>query len=435
MAVDFSLLPSEETFEEKPPSWRLWGVLFVAAVLVGVAAVLLLWPDGMPTDTWRFWATLILFPVAMPAFVVLRRLAHHESSRLDAEMRNAAVVAFKEQVFSAASIPLALLGAAHRFSADSSQNSADGVREGTLRIKTQKPVAYDTAPVKARWFDVAGVPMAPGTINADFKRASLLTPWLLDQLLAELAPRIEALPLAVPLDVRLHVVNALPLEQNRRLWDECWGARFARAASLEIPALPDDLMALDRWLDRLLAGGEPRATLFVSVQLRPVLHASLPDGSAEAGVAVLLMPDALAHKHGIHRAANLHRPVRGLAMEPQEAYSHALRWAGIGAGELAGAWQAGLDANQAGALRQATMKLGMALHATDLDQTVGHAGVAAGWLALSCAAATLTDATAKQVVMAGQGTSVDCAVIRRDNPAHGGPDTEPSRNDCNDQTL
>lgn len=419
MAVDFSLLPSEETFEERPPSRRLWGVVFAVAVLLGAAAVLLLWPEGTPTDTWRFWATLILFPVALPVFVVLRRFASYESRRLDAELRNAAVAALNDRVFRAASVPLALIGAVHRFSADPNQNTADAIRSGTLSFKTQKSVAHNAEPVKARWLDVAGVSKEPGTVNADANRARQLTSWLLNELLAELAPRLGALPMAVPLAVRLHIVNALPPAQNRRLWDDCWGARFSRTISIETPEPPDGLMALDRWLDLMLAGGEPRAMLFVSIQLHPVLYASVPDGAAEAGTAVLLMPDALARKHGIQRDASLHRPVRSLAMEPQEALSHALRWGGVKAGEVAGAWQSGLDATQAGALRQAAIQLGMPVHAVNLDQTVGHAGMAARWLAVSCALATLTRTAAAQVVMVGQGANIDCAVVKRDRAAQG----------------
>jgi len=55
MAVDFSLLAAEDEGLDDPPSWRVWSIAFLVMALAGVLAVLYFWPDGMQTDTWRYW--------------------------------------------------------------------------------------------------------------------------------------------------------------------------------------------------------------------------------------------------------------------------------------------------------------------------------------------------------------------------------------------
>jgi hypothetical protein len=81
--------------------------------------------------------------------------------------------------------------------------------------------------------------------------------------------------------------------------------------------------------------------------------------------------------------------------------------------KIANSWQSGLDAAATGALREAAMKLSLTARTTNLDQTVGHAGIAAPWLALSCAASLLTDETNEQIVILGHGNEVHCAVIKQ----------------------
>ncbi|MGE8454873.1 MAG: hypothetical protein ACN6OP_30550, partial [Pseudomonadales bacterium] len=93
MAVDFSLLPPEEAVSERPPSRLAWTVAFFLMVLVGVFAVLFFWPKDMPTHTWKFWASLVLFPVGIPVWIVLRRYSVYEGRKLDTALHNEAVQA------------------------------------------------------------------------------------------------------------------------------------------------------------------------------------------------------------------------------------------------------------------------------------------------------------------------------------------------------
>ncbi|RZT36425.1 hypothetical protein [Cupriavidus agavae] len=414
MAVDFSLLPAEEVFKGKRPSPWFWSMAFVVMVATGVAWICLAWPDDLPTDTLRFWATVTIFPVLIPAFIVLRRYAWYEGGRERVELHNEAVRQYNEWVFSAASIPLALLGAAYRVSAEPGENAATGIRHGALVLRTRVPRAVGAEPVRARWLEVAGMPTRTDHVDADRHRARHVTAWLFDELVGELSSRIAALPASLPLHVHLAVANGLAPEENRALWTQRSELLLSRSLMLADDAAPVDLFGLDGWLDRLLADKDQHARLVVAVQLQPLLKGSPAPGMAEAGAAVLLLPDGVARQRGIPRRASLHRPVRSRAEQAQESFSTALRWAPASSGKIAGVWHAGLDATPAGALRTAIVKAELDALPTDLDQTVGDAGVAAPWLALACAAATLAEA-GHQVIAVGREEQIDCAVLAGTN--------------------
>ncbi|MCO5397762.1 hypothetical protein [Ralstonia soli] len=422
MAVDFSLLPPEETFDDPPPNKVLWSIVFVVLAALCVGAVLLLWPKGMPAHTLKFWATLLAFPIGVSSLVVLHRYRAHEARKLDVETRNHAARQFTECVFNAASIPLAVAGAAYRYSADEKENALATIREGSARLKTQVPYALAAEPVKARWLVAPEMRKEYGDLGDDLKRRQHVTQWLFDELLGELSPHIEALPAKVPLTVQLLVANGHPYEQNKQLLEERWCAKLHRAHDVAPePSTPADLTVLDQWMDRAIEGESQHATLYLAIQLHPLLHAAPPENAAEVGVALLLMPDAQATQHNVARVANLHRPVRGTFGQPSTALSTGLRWGGAQADQIQGGWQAGIDVSQAGMLREPAIKLGLTAHATDLDQTVGQAGIAAPWLALACA--SLANDAPEQIVLTGQGEQFDCAVMKFAGTKQGASDT------------
>jgi len=413
MAVDFSLLPTKETSQISAPSRFAWTVTFFLMVLAGVFITLFLWPKGTPTQTPTFWTCLTLFPVGIPAWIVLRRYSVYEGRKLDAALSDEAVQDFNDRVCAAASIPLALVGAAHRFSSDSKKNDAAQIKQGALTLEIQDPIADDGDPVKARWLVIPGMSSTSGRTEDDRKRHLLLTAWLYGELLDDLLPRIHAMAAQVPLTICLSTSNGLTREENENLWLDCWRERSLEPAELA-PATqtPADLMQLDSWLDEVLANTSLFATLFVAVQLQPLLDATPPADTAEAGAAVLLLPDALALRHRVPRIASLHRPVQGPLDQPEDALSHALRWAGVEPASITGGWQTGLNAEQAGALREPAKKLGLSAHGTDLDQTVGYAGAAAPWLALACAASWLSHDRTAQLLLVGHEKQVHGAVLK-----------------------
>lgn len=414
MAVDFSQLPAEEPFDGSPPSKLVWGIAFVVMAAIGVGAVLLLWPKKMPANTWQFWATLGIFPIGIPGFIVLRRFSSYEGSRLDVELRNEAARKFNEQVFNAAGIPLALAGAAYRYSADKKENAMGSVRQGSAMLKTQIPLAADAEPVKARWLTVPKMKEEPGTLHDDFIRRQLVTAWLFDELLGDLLPQLQALPTSVPLTVQLWIANGHKHAQNQSLLEDHWYAKLNRTLKVAPEAeAPADLKTLDTWMDAVLEGADSHAMLIVAIQLHPLLAGSPPADAAEIGAALLFVPDGLASQHKVSRIANLCRPVRGPVAQPADALSTALRWSGVSAEQIKGGWRTGLDAKYAGALREAAIRLDLPVRAIDVDQVIGHGGIAAPWLTLACAASALVNDATEQIAFVAQGEQLDCAVLRQ----------------------
>jgi hypothetical protein len=383
-------------------------------VLAGVFLLLFFWPQGMPTRTYKFWACIVLFPVGIPAWIVLRRYSVYEGRKLDVAMSNEAVRAFNARVFGAASVPLVLLGAAHRFSSDPKENAAEHIRSGNLALKTQDPVAKTGDPVKARWLTIPGMPDKPGSLEDDRRRRRQVTAWLFGELLDELMSRIRALPSRVPLKICLSASNGLTPEENEHLWHECWFARALRPADfMRETQFPPNLMMLDAWLDGTLANAHLHAMLLITVQLHPLLARTPPSGATEAASSLLLVPSLLAEQYQMPRIADLHRPVQGLVDQPGDALSNASRWAGVEPAQIMSSWQTGLDAVATGSLREAAVKLNLTARTTDLDQTAGHAGIAAPWLALSCAASLLTGEISEQIIIFGRENDVHCAVMKR----------------------
>jgi hypothetical protein len=413
MAVDFSWLPHEEPIPVDAPSRLAWMIAFVVMVLAGGFAVLLLWPKNIPTHTWNFWMCLILFPVGVPALIVLRRYSVYEGRKLDIVLSNEAIREYKTRVFEAASVPLALVGAAYRFSADAGQNAIEGVRTGALKLETREPIARGGEPAKGRWFVAPEVACLPGGKEDDLNRHRQLTQWLFTELLNELTAAIQALPRRLDLSVHFAVSSGLTHQENETLWQACWRERQLRPVRLaEAAAQAEDLTMLDAWLDQIIEASCQEARLVVAIQLHPLLSEPPPVGAAEAGVALLLAPDAQAERFNVVRSANLHRPVRGSFDQSSHALLHAMKWAKVAAADIPGGWQTGVDAAQYGQWRKPAVQLGFTAHPTNLDQSVGYAGVAAPWLAIAGAAASLSETVQAQLILAGQAESLDCAVLR-----------------------
>lgn len=413
MAVEFSLLPTEEPETAERPSRLVWAIAFIVMVLGGVLAILLLWPKHFPTHTWRFWATVTLFPIGVPVWLVLRRYGHHEGRKLDVVMHNEAIRKYNEHVFAVATRPLAVLGAAHRISSDRSVNAVSSIRAGTVRLGSQKPIANEGDPVRARWLEVPGVHLVPGGKEKDDDRHRTVTQWLYSELLGELAAQIGAMPLEINLAVHLWVCGGLRRLEYVGLWRKAWEDHEFQAMEIVEESEPAGLYAIDSWLDDIAGQAEREARLIVAIQLHPVLNDTPPSGATEVGVAILLMPDEAARRLAVVRVANLHRPVRGSLVQSSATLSHALKWGDTTASDIKGAWQTGVDAAKAGILRSAAMQMGLESQPVDLDRTVGHAGSAASWLATACAAGSLSDDAQSQIIFVGGPDSVDAAVIRR----------------------
>jgi hypothetical protein len=365
---------------------------------------------------------LTVFPLGGALFIVLRRYSHYEGRKLDAEMKSVAAREYNEQVFAAASRPLVLLGSAYRFSADPRENAGATVRSGAVRLKTRDSIAPDGDPVKARWIEPPGIRIDADTRDSD--RQDIVARWLFSELLSDLANAIRALPPPTNLEVCLWPIGELSQQAYVALWRECWAEQRlppVRIADLPTPA---GISVMDGWLDPVVAGALQVTRLIVAVQLHPIIGDSPPSGTAEAGVALLLAPDVLAHKHDLVARASLHRPVRRVPDQSAAMLVHALKWASVTAEEVPSGWKTGLNAEQGFQLGEAAFHLRIEASIADLDQAVGHAGAAAPWLALACGVDALSDQAACQILVTAEQGDMVATVLRRsaDNEVAKHPD-------------
>jgi hypothetical protein len=411
MPVDHQQLPGEEPESAAAPSKLVWVSVFVVLLAVGGAATVLLWPKHMPTNDWRFWTALVVLPSALASFIVSRSFSAYEAAKLDVQARNEVASAYNQRVFDAASRPFSILAATYRFSCDRKENSLGGVRDKSMKLVSQAAIARDAPPVHARWLMVPSFELAAGPLTADKKRHIEAAKWLFAELLDELAQAIKALPQRTSLDVHFAMSSLLSTEERDGLWNDKWEKLNLRPADIAINDSNVDLMTLDGWLDRTIETAENKAQLILAIQLTALQSASPSPGSAEAAVALLLLPKVEATRHRLVSEADLHRPVRGRFEQANEALRPALKWAGSEAPDIKGIWQAGFDATQWGHVVSEGCLLGLSNDAIKIDQSIGFAGVAAPWLAVAVAAKSLSDTAPRQIAFAGSEHTFDCAVL------------------------
>jgi hypothetical protein len=411
MAVDLFKLPGEQPEQTNSPSKIVWGVVFVVLLAAGGAATVLLWPKQMPTNDWQFWTTVVVLPSALASFIVSRRFSAYEAVKVDVQAKNEVVSAYNQRVFDAASRPFAVLAAAYRFSCDRKDNALNTVRDKSMKLVSQIGIAVDASPVRARWLVVPSVKLAAGSLAADKKRHIEAAKWLFGELLGELVPAIKALPPRTSLEIHFAMSSLLSAAERNGLWKDQWGKLDLRRAGIVIDDSCVDLLALDGWLDQTIETDDTKARLIVAIQLNILQSASPSPGSAEAAVALLLLPEAEATRHALAPEADLYRPVRGGFEQANEALRPALKWAGSAAPDIKGVWETGFDAKQWGQVVSEAGLLGLPNNAIKIDQSIGFAGVAAPWLAVACAAKSLSETAPRQMVFAGSQHTFDCAVL------------------------
>ncbi|SAL17044.1 hypothetical protein AWB69_00902 [Caballeronia udeis] len=255
------------------------------------------------------------------------------------------------------------------------------------------------------------VKLAAGPLTADKKRHIEVAKWLFGELIGDISKTIKALPQRISLDIHFVVSSLLSIEERDGLWNDKWEEFGLRRADIAINDSEVDLMMLDRWLDRTIETAETKARLIVAIQLNVLQSKSPSPGSAEAAVALLLLPQFAATRHALISTANLHRPVRGGFGQANEVLRPALKWAGAVAAEIKGIWETGFDATQWGQVVSESGLLGLRNNATKMDQSIGFAGAAAPWLAVACAAKSLSGNEPRQMVFAGSEHTFDCAVL------------------------
>lgn len=387
MALDFDSLPPEKPVPDKPPSQLVWTVVFFALTLVGVFVVLMLWPAGEPTRTPWFWTCVTVFPTGVAAIVVTRPFSIYEGRRLDALAWNTAAKRYAEDAFAKESVPLLVLGAAVRVSESGDENVDEKIADGTLKLEPLTSDCEDSCSIAARWLQPIGARLAAD----DPERHELVLEWLYEQLLTGLHAPLAALPVELPISVLLDFSGYVGNVDALTLWRTKWSDRELRPAYSSLMPQALDLMAIDSWLDDRKGSQHQHAVLVISISLGNVIDETPRDGSAEAGVGLLLASSATVAKFELQPIAAFHRPLRSDNANLDHALTHALRWGKVELGSVGALWMTGFDGDSVGALHASLSHLKQgnehenALPEFDLDRAVGYAGASAGWMAAACA--------------------------------------------------
>jgi hypothetical protein len=402
MALDFDKLPPEKPVPDTPPARFVWTVVFFVLTLIGIFAALMLWPENESTSTPWFWTCVTVFPAGIAAFVVSRRFSVYEGRRLNALAWNGACKQYAEQAFAQESIPLRILGAAMRVTENDADNRIAKIADRTLTLDAQASDHEANASIAARWFQ----PLDARLAVDEAERHTLILEWLYDKLVVDLTESLIALPAEVPLRVLLDVSGYAGEADLVELWQAQWRSHELRDAHAHRVLAPLDLMTVDSWLDDR-DGAPPlgrSAVLFISASLSDVLDEDPPEGTAEAGIGLLVASAAFADRYKLQPVASLHRPLRSGSENLNHALTYALRWGHVEFNSLEAAWMTGFDGATVGPLHTALSHVGAskprndALPEFDLDRTVGRAGRSAGWLAATCAALRAAGSAAPQLV-------------------------------------
>ncbi|MDI9695261.1 hypothetical protein QM312_04965 [Burkholderia cenocepacia] len=415
MPVDFDKLPPEEPVPDRPPSRFVWTIVFFVIVIACIFAVLLLWPKGEPTQSLWFWICITVYPVGIAAFVVLRRYSVFEGRRLDAIAWNDAREKYLNRVFEDASQPLVLVAATYRFASDAKDDAFDKLLDDSIKLEPRIALKHD-APVNARWFDQPDTDEDGNRFNSDDERQRHVREWVFGELIGDVADAIRALPSELKVAIQLVLPDVANPGEALASWDRQWMKSKLPLHKVEVLPEPPDLMALDAWLDRINQKRDQQARLLIFVRLNSVLQALPPDGSAEAGVALLVMPEPTQHRFKTDSIARLHRPNDTNGCPVDIALARALRWGRMEPSAVSRIWQCALDPAVKNAVTAAAIKAGITGTATNIDYIVGHAGEVASWLGIACAAKAIArDGTPQLLVTTGK--SGTCFSVLR----NGGP--------------
>ncbi|WP_176058215.1 hypothetical protein [Paraburkholderia sp. BCC1876] len=377
MPVDLPIASSTDTLPESPRV-IVWVGLFALVMLAGAECTLLTWPKSEPTGSSWFWTKLLVLP-ALGFFVAFGlRLFYYEqeSDRVRAEEETLKDDQAKARLLG--SEPLAVLECRY-LSALKDGRAANETASTHPILSAQVPHSGGTA------VRHTALKLGEARTLLERYRACFL------EILDGVGPAICALPRDLPFNVCLALAaNPESPEQDdlSAIWQDCWRESGLRPAKASRLAAEQGLMSLDEWLDSRGGAALEKITLYVSAQL----HVTPPHNSAEAAVALLLGWPPLLERRGLKPLAMLHRPVKAEPGALDDAILKALFWGQSASTEIGDLWQADLAADDKPAILQSASALSLGVSKTgdlsslhDIDITLGHAGAAAGWLAVAFA--------------------------------------------------
>ncbi|URF06824.1 hypothetical protein [Cupriavidus campinensis] len=408
MPVDFRRIPSKTVVPEFP-QWSVtkWAVLFVAIVGGGAALALYTWPASQPTNTPWFWVRIVGYPLLAWVFIWSTTLAGAHTLRSVASAKNEVSERHELACHAQASMPLALLGHALRFSTDDAENNAQAVVGGQVQMVARTSAAFPKSATTSRWIAIPEKPFYPGNELSEHFRHEVITERLIDDLVARLRGDLGRLPSGTCVRVRSVVASSLASEEvcadiGEKL--RGWFPGLSVVMSKDTDAL--SLFNVDAWADGLW---QNEIQLLVAIQLRRAISEELPEGSAEAGVALLVGPPC--DHTSIPTALHLHRPATGNATSASEISALATRWGRSKGTDISVVWSDALTDGAIAQLRSTGVASDSAIW-IDLRRTIGDCGHAAPWLGVALAAEQAAQTASPQLVVAQEGDQIIALVCR-----------------------
>ncbi|MDM8359319.1 hypothetical protein [Pandoraea communis] len=371
MPVDFDSLPKYQEVRVPKHSMVLWLLAFVIVEGAGVLLGLMLWPADLPAQTPWFWIRILGAPLLLyiVIFFANRFLAFHRLLNTLAD--NTAIDAKRDTMHKEASIPLAVIDSAWRFSSTDAEN--------TLSVALKPSGSPDEKSLRA--LSRPDRQYYPGNRQDEKERHAALFEWLLIDLLTPLMPALQH---ASRVGVSLFIGSLLPPKVVEDILAKALGTLKMRPSfSIEV-CTEGSLLPVDKWLDQRESG---HMRLAIAAQLCGAISGDMRIDQSEAGAALLFCPISPNQQQEAH-LAHVHRPATGGADDAEALFTNALRWGNCRDDKVETVWLGGL----AKPLEEAFRGLeNPAVPANEiaLSNTIGDAGVAAPWLALalSCAAA------------------------------------------------
>jgi hypothetical protein len=402
MPVDLKELGPSKSYPPRGPGILAWSVVWFVCVIVVDSAILLLWPHSRHARGAAFWLPLAGLPNVLFLAIFMLGRAYYEGAYLHVmfyndhrEERRRSLVERGQQFVRVMDFSYLLPVADGKL--------ACMLVEGTPVIKAQ-PLRDGSATARH-----TRLPDDSNTVSCDPLLIQVLQQVPLDrvgklyvQLLVPLVRTIRPL-LQAGMTPAVRLVMADPTNPGDKLKQL---RTVIRAMNLYLPdcetvAAADGLMLIDAWLD----AGETRPLLVVAVQL----HEKPPEDSAEAGVALLFLSQAATLPDATRPCATLHRPVAVPLHEMAEGLAFAMLWGRVTSSAIKQAWLTGFNTPEqtqvTRACRRAALEQLTKFEARRMpDSVLGHAGLAAEWLAI--AAATEHGSDAPQFIL--NRTSVTC---------------------------
>lgn len=403
MPVDLNRVPPRVEVPPAPqPSMIVWAILLVLVMGAGAALTILLWSPGRPTSRVWFWLCAVVYPFLAWAFILFAWLGYRYVCRNQAIAVNRVSDEAEERSHEVASQPLSILGHAWCFSADESENALDGVRNGTVQIKTRASAAVDNTDVNARWLVVPDSSIPPGNELDEHDRHQTLCSWLLERLIERLDPQLMALPPQTKIQAELYLcptLDAVTVEtQLRKLLAARMPGVTPEVVS-KVDAIP--LFRADAWLDQRKSN---TAHLLIAVELRDAISTVLADGAAEAGTA-LLIGHPRPTSPSTRSAVRLHRPAKDTFDAAARTLELATRWGHSPRDRQLTVWTHGLTSEKTSAVRQAA-SFRDATRWIALETSVGDCAGAGPWLAVALAAENARTTGDPQMVLCGEGNEL-----------------------------